>query len=45
MSEITGKLRKNLNNDIWYHGTLLSNWEILSWITQNYLKLQFHELG
>ncbi|MDF2609312.1 MAG: hypothetical protein K0R92_786 [Lachnospiraceae bacterium] len=26
MPEITGKLRKSLNNNIWYHGTFFSSW-------------------
>ena len=27
MDEITGKIRKALSQNIWYHGTVLSNWD------------------
>lgn len=27
MKEITGKVRKVLSQQLWYHGTILSNWE------------------
>lgn len=26
MEELTGKIRKHINNNMWYHGTVYSNW-------------------
>lgn len=37
MEELTGKIKKHINNNIWYHGTVYSNWD-------NFAKMVFWQI-